>query len=226
MSREHYISDGIFDGTSVTTYGLPWFGDSPRTIGLKSAVAKILCGKHNSALSKFDSEASKLSRFLTRSVLDQPIVEHTITLRGVLLEKWALKTFLNLGYLGALHREQPNEINPPESLVHHIFHDDPIAEGIGLYFVSGKIANEGFEAGLSWNVIQNRDEMHQVFGMAMVFYGVRFVVSIAPIRAEEKIAQVGVVNGFDYSAAKVLYRVPSIILQSNVAARKQIHLLW
>ena len=121
LSREHYISDGIFDDVFLTVVGLPWCRHEPRKIALKSAVAKILCEKHNSALSPFDSEAANLSKFLVSHVYRQPLVDSSVKLQGKLLEKWALKTFLNLGYLRALHREQRNAINPPESLVRYVF---------------------------------------------------------------------------------------------------------
>ena len=225
-SGEHYISDGIFDGESVTAVGLSWCRDKPVTIGLKSAVAKILCGKHNSALSEFDAEAAKLSRFLVTDVLDQPLTESAITLQGRFLEKWALKTFFNLGYIRGLHREQLNRLKPPLEIVRYIFHNAPVADGIGLYFVTGKIANEEYGTGLWWNVIQNPQRLNEIFGMAFTFFGIRFVLSIPPIRAEEKIGLLGEVNGFDYSTAKIVYRSSKIILKSTSAGLKQINLEW
>ncbi len=225
-SREHYISDGIFDGESVTAVGLPWCRDKPVTIGLKRAVAKVLCGKHNSALSEFDAEAAKLSRFLATNVLDQPLTESAITLQGRLLEKWALKTFLNLGYIRGLHREQPNRLESPLEIVRYIFHNAPVAEGIGLYFVTAKITNENYGTGLWWHVIQNPQRLNEIFGMACTFFGIRFVVSIPPIRTEEEIARLGEVNGFDYSTAKIVYRSSKIILKSTSAGLKKINFAW
>jgi hypothetical protein len=91
-SREHYISDGILDGRTVNAFGLEWCKDAPKTIGIASATAKILCKIHNEALSPFDAEASKLSQFLTANVWDDPLKTDTITLSGPFIEKWALKT--------------------------------------------------------------------------------------------------------------------------------------
>ena len=225
-SREHYVSDGIFDGELVTAVGLPWCREKPVTIGLKSAVAKILCAKHNAALSPFDAEAAKLSRFLQTNVLDQPLVESSITLQGRLIEKWATKTFFNLGYIRGLHREQPNRLDPPPHLVRYIFENGPVADGVGLYFVTGRISNDNYPAGLWWNVIQHPTRRQEIFGLAFTFFGVRFVVSIPPIRAEDRIAGLGEINGFDYSAAKILYRPDNITLTSSSAGLKQIHLEW
>lgn len=225
-SREHYISDGIFDGQQVTAIGLSWCRHVPMTIGLKSAVAKILCGKHNSALSPFDTEAGKLSRFLQTNILHHPLEEGTISLNGSLLEKWALKTFLNLGYIRGLHREQPNRLEPRPDLVRYIYENAPIADGVGLYLVTGKVSNDDSARGVWWNVIQNPQRLEEIFGMVLQFFGVRLVVSISPSRAEEKIAHLGEVNGFDYSTAQIIYRPSNIILVSDIAGRKDIHLEW
>lgn len=225
-SREHYISDGIFDSQQVTVVGLPWCRQEPMTIGLQRAVEKILCGKHNSALSAFDAEAGKLSRFLQTNVLHTPLAESTISLKGRLLEKWALKTFLNLGYIRGLHREQPNRLEPRSDLVRYIFENAPVADGVGLYLVAGKISNDDYARGLWWNVIQNPERLEEIFGVVFTFFGVRFVVSIPPNRAEEKIARLGQVNGFDYSTAQTTYRPSNIVLASSMAGRKEIQLEW
>ena len=225
-SREHYISDGMFDGQSVTAMGLPWCRDEPVTIGIRSAVAKILCGRHNSALSNFDSEAAKLSRFLTTNVLDEPLAHSITTLDGRRIEKWALKTFINLGYLRGLHREQPNRLEPPPHLVRYIFRNAAVPDGVGLYFVTSKITNEDFGPGLWWNAIQHPQRRHEIFGMVVTFFGLRFVISIPPFRAETQIAGLGVVNGFDYSNAQIIYRPQGIALKSGTAGLKEIHLEW
>jgi len=225
-SREHYISDGIFDGHPVTAFGLPWCRDKPVTIGMRSAVAKILCGKHNSGLSEFDAEAAKLSKFLVTNVLDDPLAQASISLNGRHLEKWALKTFFNLGYIRGLHREQPNRIDPPPHLVRHLFLNESVADGVGLYLVTGKVSNTDFGPGLWWNAIQNPTNKAEIYGMTFTFFGIRFVISIPPIRAEEKIARMGLVKDFDYASAKILYRPPNIGLTSSTAGLKRIDLQW
>jgi len=225
-SREHYISDGIFDGHPVTAFGLPWCRDKPVTIGMRSAVAKILCGKHNSGLSEFDAEAAKLSKFLVTNVLDDPLAQASISLNGRHLEKWALKTFFNLGYIRGLHREQPNRIDPPPHLVRHLFLNESVADGVGLYLVTGKVSNTDFGPGLWWNAIQNPTNKAEIYGMTFTFFGIRFVISIPPIRAEEKIARMGLVKDFDFASAKILYRPPNIGLTSSTAGLKRIDLQW
>jgi hypothetical protein len=225
-SREHYISDGIFDSQTVTAFGLPWCRDKPVTIGMRSAVAKILCGKHNSDLSTYDAEAAKLSKFLVSNVLDDPIADATITLNGRHLEKWALKTLFNLGYIRGLHRNQPNRLEPPAHLVRHLFFNEPIADGVGIYFVTGTVSNHDFGPGVWWNAIQNPSNLADIYGMTLTFFGIRFVVSIPPHRAEQRIAAMGLVNDFDYASANILYRPPNIRLTSSTGGLKRIDLQW
>lgn len=231
QSGEHYISDGIFDGASVTALGLPWCRDDQRTIGMRSAVANILCGKHNQELSPFDAEAAKLSAFLRESIHQQPLAAANVRLNGFLLEKWALKTFLNLGYIRGLNREQANRIDPQDFLVRYLYRDEPVPDGVGLYFVTDKVSNNtNVTHGLWWNAIHDRGQLREgattVFGMTFTFFSVRFVVNTAIIRAEKKIAAMGKVNDFDFSTAKIIYRPPGISMRSNDAGEKRIELAW
>ena len=111
-------------------------------------------------------------------------------------------------------------------LVRHLFNSELMPNGVGLYFVTSKVSNQDFDPGLWWNVIQNPKNPSEIFGMAFTFFGIRFVISILPIRAEEKIAGLGLVNGFDYSSAKIIYRPSNIGLTSNTAGLKRIELKW
>ena len=225
LSREHYISDGIFDEEAITAFGLSWCNEKPLTIGLSSAVSKILCKKHNEAFSPFDSEAAKLSRFLSANILDDPLAHNEVTLDGALLERWSLKTLLNLGYIGALDQENFVQLQPPPEIVKSLFQNAEVPDGIGLYFVTGSISNEGYKNELSWDAIRIVSNAN-VLGMTFTFNGIRFVVSIVPVRLEEKIAKMGLVKGVDYSRAKIIYRPPEIVFTSNTAGRKVINLKW
>lgn len=226
LSREHYISDGIFDGESVTAFGLSWCKNSPLEIGLPSAVAKMLCKHHNGALSPFDAEAAGLSRFLSANVLDQPLTHAEHRVNGHHLEKWALKTYTNLAYLGALDPVNHTCVHPAHYIVRHIFHDAPLPIGLGLYFIAGSLKNTDFKVGLSWNGIRNLSAGGAVAAMTFTLNGVRFVVNAVPGPAEKRLAKMGVVYGVDYSSAEIVYRPNTIVLRSKTAGEKTIALDW
>jgi len=225
VSREHYISDGIFDGESITAFGLAWCKDEPVTIGLASATSKILCRKHNESLAVLDAEAARLSRFVSLNIVEDPLSHAAITLNGQLIEKWALKTLFNLGYIGALDQNSFTRLTPPYEIVRLLFTTEPVQDGIGLYFVSGGISNEDFKVGLAWRAIQNQ-ENGKAIGMTFTFNGLRLAATIVPMRAEKQLRALGLVDGFDYTTAKVIYRPPNIIMGSETAGRKVINLEW
>ncbi|MDP3029267.1 MAG: hypothetical protein Q8O04_07195 [Deltaproteobacteria bacterium] len=225
-SREHFISDGIFDETVITVFGLPWCKDQPVNIGLKNAVSKILCQTHNNQLSPYDSEAAKLSRFLSATVLDKPLKNEIITINGILLEKWSIKTMINLGYLGALDQPMHSKIEPEEALVRYLFQNTDFRDGIGLYFVSGGLSNTSYKTGVSWDAILNKCENDKIVGMLFTFNGIQFITCVVPVRAEELVSKMGLVNGTDFSSAQIIYRPPNIILDSADAGSKRINLIW
>ena len=225
QSREHYISDGIFDGESVTAFGLSWCKDRPISIGLGSATSRILCKKHNESLSDVDAEAAKLSRFISSNIAVQPLSRDSMVLSGQALEKWSLKTLLSLGYIGALDPTSFTRLKPSVEIVNPLFRGVPVPEGAGLYFVTSSLSSDDFKVGLAWKAIRNQSN-GKVFGMAFTFNGLRFVVSMLPNRGEKQINAMGVVDGFDYSAATVIYRPANVILGSVTTGRKVIDLQW
>jgi len=167
-----------------------------------------------------------LSKFLLTNVLAAPLTENATTLNGFGLEKWALKTFLNLGYIRGLRREQTIRLDPTAQLIRYIFRNETIADGVGLYFVTGKLSSENYQGGLWWDAIQNPANPAEIFGMAFTFYGIRFVISIPPLRAESKIAGLGLIKGFDYSSAKIIYPPSNVSFRSGTAGMKRINLQW
>jgi hypothetical protein len=127
-----------------------------------------------------------------------------VSLNGVLLEKWAIKTLLNLGYIGALDPLKNSRIEPPDSLIGCLFDGLDVPDGVGLYFVTGKVNNHDYRNGLSWNSILNR-RTGQIVGMAFTFNGVHFAVTLIPIRAERLIGRLNSSGVVDYANAKVFY---------------------
>lgn len=59
MSREHTISQGLFNTDEIMVQGFPWCLNEPKCIGLANLVAKILCETHNNALNELDDGAKR-----------------------------------------------------------------------------------------------------------------------------------------------------------------------
>jgi hypothetical protein len=60
LSREHLVTEVLFESTQVRVGGFPWCKGEERIVGLSSVVRKILCTHHNSQLSPVDQEACTL----------------------------------------------------------------------------------------------------------------------------------------------------------------------
>lgn len=106
QSREHLVSASIFPGAkAISVSGFPWCKGETRMIGLANLTSKILCTKHNSLLSPLDVAAGNAFRKLNESAIlsnkrlsiqsSKFKVRH-FHLDGLKLERWLLKTLINL----------------------------------------------------------------------------------------------------------------------------------
>jgi hypothetical protein len=108
ISGEHYISRSILEQfPEISLTGLRWInpGESV-SYGIDSLTSKILCTRHNSALSPLDTHAGKFFHDLgiaQNRAANSEISKSTYFLySGDALEKWATKTLLGLFYAGIL----------------------------------------------------------------------------------------------------------------------------
>ena len=138
MSREHTVSESLFKGTFVDVKGFSWCKDEEKRIGLASLTKKILCEKHNSALSPLDAAASHAFDVLrNQTKLSNDRGKHpnkkykkiTFSLNATFLERWLLKTLINFSYDGEyfIGPDSTTKGRPCETLVN-------IAYGIKVPF--------------------------------------------------------------------------------------------
>jgi hypothetical protein len=103
LSREHFISESVLRlvGTSVRVSGFPWQQPGQaQEIGVGSLTSKILCTRHNEALSPLDSAAKDFLAPL-KAVFDQAIGEghfadEDFPIQADRLELWLLKVLCGL----------------------------------------------------------------------------------------------------------------------------------
>ena len=105
ISREHYISESVlsqFDGLKVG--GMPWQNPGEENkYSLNNLTSKILCRRHNTALSPLDTAANHFFKKIFKAGLH--VTKKSVSSRpeyflvsGEALELWALKTLLGLFY--------------------------------------------------------------------------------------------------------------------------------
>lgn len=103
-SAEHIVSKCLFPEGFVNVSGFDWCKGEIKSIGVNGLARQILCKTHNSALSETDAEAKKAIGLFQRSApptKDDPLGSDNVN--GHKLERWLLKTAINLSYRGNLH---------------------------------------------------------------------------------------------------------------------------
>jgi hypothetical protein len=99
ISREHYVSASLLRqiGSAITIFGAPWLAaGETKSFAIDNLTSKILCRRHNEALSPLDQEAGNFFRSLAQALAD---LERNSTSRkpnfhlasGTALELWMLK---------------------------------------------------------------------------------------------------------------------------------------
>lgn len=137
ISLEHYFSHSLYKllakGDPLHVEGMPWMPvDGSAKIPANSLGSNMLCENHNSALSKYDSEAFKMFnhlRYETKS--DNPMIIDSD------IERWYLK--LLIGTIIANKTAGGNEWQPSVDWLRILFKDVELPKETGLFVpVSGK----------------------------------------------------------------------------------------
>ena len=191
LENEHPVSATVLRtiGPTLRISGLSWVtGGISRDIPVEKFTARVLCARHNRALSPMDTQGGRF----VRSVRDfcnssTPPPRARVLFSGHDLERWCLKTFLGLLAAGVLH-------SGPGQVIRRL---DSYSQVIDLFF--GRVADEwgrglwvrtdpqrpvNTELAISgvamWNQATN-----QVFGLTFNFFGLDFLYSTAPIAVDD-----------------------------------------
>jgi hypothetical protein len=152
MSNEHLVTEGLFPDGTIVAQGLPWCPE-PKTVGLANLTAKLLCSTHNSSLSVVDSAAIEAKKAFD-AALDlmnfrakykkQRWTRQTFTVNGYLLERWFLKTLINVVQCGVFKLPVGSDATehglPSRRLVEIAFGSQRFDKPEGMYSVA--ILNE------------------------------------------------------------------------------------
>jgi hypothetical protein len=133
MSGEHVFSNALFThGCScpLVIEGVRRIRNGGPTHNAEKA--NVLCRRHNSLLSPLDQVAGKVAAFMASA--NEESFEQPLYIEGELLERWLLKTVVNVaaaGWTGA------RKLRPSPAIVAAIFGGSPVPNGFGLYSVDG-----------------------------------------------------------------------------------------
>lgn len=190
MSREHYVSKAFFSGPAVSVQGFQWCKTEPKIVSLASATAKILCEKHNSALSPLDTEAANYMQVVREHLLlsearSRPrfTAFHVryLNVNAKLLERWLLKVLINLCFDSEMLIGLDGELagKPPQSLVEVCFGEAEFQGKAGMYVASYNGMSMDMGEMLKFSPLVRRD--NRIVGGLYTVAGVNFLLSLDPL---------------------------------------------
>lgn len=176
-SGEHLISESILRlFTRVTVVGFPWC-EKPKEVGASALTANHLCRNHNSSLSPIDDTALRFFTVLRNQFASAvPPVKLPVEIAGLQLERWFLKTAINLILAHGQTMKWPNSGNGgalPETLVRIAFGSDVSSPPAGLYFFGGQGQKvESIDGIRMVALLQDNDS---IGGLQWYFRGLSFI---------------------------------------------------
>jgi hypothetical protein len=189
MSGEHIVTAGLFVTDLIVVQGLSWCKDLPKTVGLSNLTRNILCARHNSALSTIDEAAIKAFDVIRECVrltdVRGAMKERAwnivrMEIDGAALERWFLKTLINLTVAGRerIGTGSPTPGEPSPDLVEIAYGQRRFVPKAGLYG-SGDVG-EKFTSEDKVTIIPYFDTGNEcVMGATFYFRGLRFMLHLA-----------------------------------------------
>jgi len=197
MSNEHIVTEKIWSGDEIAVKGLPWCTTEHRFIPRQAYTANILCTNHNSSLSPvdqsgihaFDVLRKTWQYHLQRVQLVESgqwsglfdLIEGTIDGSG--LEKWFLKTMINMevvgtqGYPIGPYPALPNE--PSREIVEIAFGLRAFEDKAGLRFIANESQQVDPQERIRYaSFIRDADGGSFVAAAAFLFFGFRFFLCL------------------------------------------------
>jgi hypothetical protein len=188
ITREHVVSQCLFETEAIMVQGFKWCLNEPKRIPLANLVAKILCKRHNGALSDLDTAALNAFNVFREGIrlnevrgrLKKPICWNVkrLEINGPLLERWFLKTLINLSVGGEWPIGSGVKGSPSKDLVEIAFGKRQFENGAGLY-VAGR-AGEQIDSMDRVNFTPMTDEANVLVAGRFNFRGYTFFLRLIP----------------------------------------------
>lgn len=188
ISLEHYMSRAVLERLQVVGGVLRVDGLRGRVAQRDSSIpigrigAKILCSKHNSALSPLDLVGARFFESLSRAVEHAGQTgasgpDRVTLLSGFDFERWLLKVLI--GATASVLPEGARDWRPPSRWLAILFDGTPFMEDEGLWFV-GEVGDAFPVAdSVSFGAI-SKEATGEVVGLTIHLRGFAFALSLRP----------------------------------------------
>jgi hypothetical protein len=138
ITREHFVSKSVLDLINVTRNmklsQTRWLSEGEeRVVSIESLSSKILCERHNSALSELDIIGQRFFEY----IIGVNIPDDVVFINGNDVERWMLKVLCGLLSSGAVI-DKKDQWSPNMEWLEILFGSENIPFSSGLYILRGK----------------------------------------------------------------------------------------
>jgi hypothetical protein len=187
LENEHYFSAVALKTIDLTlrVSGFPWVkGDISKAIPIEQFTSRVLCSRHNRALSPIDTQGGRFVRWIRDFCNSSaPPPRARVLFSGHDLERWCLKTFLGFLAAGVL-QSSPGQairrVNVSPQVIDLFFGRVADEWGRGLWVRTDPQRPVSTELALSLSPMCNQ-VTGGLFGLTFNFFGFDFACSTAPI---------------------------------------------
>lgn len=232
ISREHLVSACLYDQDAIAVRGLSWCKDKECTIGLSSLTSKMLCRKHNYDLHSVDEEGAKAFKTLSK-LKKQLLVRQKMQPRrwkktaykvnGLMLERWFLKTGMNLVYYDRNQLKEDDE-TPTVSLLRVIYGEEKMEPHAGLYITFSSKQTFTSHNTIEFSVLS--DETGWIVGYRFTFQDFRFLVSLMPKKINSVKSDEGKMVSESWSNSELIYHPRKINIKQGDHISQVVNFTW
>lgn len=177
-TAEHYISESLLMqfGGSFHVHGASW-AKEPRRVSPASLTGRVLCRRHNEALSALDAEMSGFHRAM-RAAHEEHLAR-PVQFDGELLERWSLKALIGAIATGSLFGADGRRSAIPEPWLRALFGHILLPVGCGFYYINEPFGREVELMSIGPAVCPDgHPEVGSFYGVIVQFAGFRYLTSL------------------------------------------------
>ena len=246
ISGEHIVTESLWKGDRLFVKGLQWCRETGKNISVRNFTSNILCQVHNSMLSNIGVDDGGSMAFKTLRQAGEVSAQRIANLKvgfrtgrfdiceydinGLLLERWFLKTLINMELAGdqglPIGPYLANQERPHSELVEIAFGLRQFPTDSGLYFLAD-FAHEGqFEERIRYAAhLRVSENGTYVAAGEFAFHGFQFMLSLEPGGLPKTIQRLGEKDGI----GSTLYLLPHpeiLDLRINELPSQKINVGW
>ena len=227
LSREHFVSHSILrkieDGNQcgVKISGFPWMDDEcGRIFPPQALVSRVLCDRHNSALSGLDAVAERLFSALDEKNAAGSEQNLLYLFNGHDIERWLLKVLCGFASSGNLTFTRPITSDIPAGWIEVLFGIKNFEPGQGLYVCRTRGTKFEGPRGVAVSPVGRRSSL---VGVILLVCGYELILVMSPPAERQLLNRQVVYRPMEFHVTGPAYEKSVVLCWEQLADLGTIH---